>query len=168
MTAESDTLDMAGSAGTAPEAARRLKHYPLALKHRIVEETFAPGQSVSIVARRHDVNANLVFEWRKQYRQGILGKGKRRERLPGPAPAAGAEQALLRIGVIGQDRSLLPAAGEPFDLPSRPRTADPPPGRAAAAGRIEIVLSNGFKVQVEGEVDERALTRVLVTIRELA
>ena len=123
---------------------------------------------MSIVARRHDVNANLVFEWRKQYRLGILGKGKRRERLSGPGPAAGAEQALLRIGVIGQDGSLLPAAGEPSALSSRPRTADPPLGRGAAAGRIEIVLPNGFKVRVEGEVDDRALTRVLVTIRELA
>lgn len=28
--------------------------------------------SVSIVARRHDINANVVFGWRKQYREGKL------------------------------------------------------------------------------------------------
>ncbi len=28
-------------------------------------ETLEPGSSVSIVARRHDVNANQVFKWRR-------------------------------------------------------------------------------------------------------
>jgi transposase len=39
----------------------------------IVEETLLPGASVSRVARRHDVNANQVFYWRKLYREGQLG-----------------------------------------------------------------------------------------------
>jgi transposase len=38
-----------------------------------VEETFVAGASVSRVARRHDVNANQVFYWRKLYREGRLG-----------------------------------------------------------------------------------------------
>ncbi len=32
-------------------------------KHRIVAQTQVPGVSVSQVARRYDVNANLVFKW---------------------------------------------------------------------------------------------------------
>jgi transposase len=43
-------------------------------KRRIVEETLLPGASVSRVARRHDVNANQVFYWRKRYREGCLGE----------------------------------------------------------------------------------------------
>jgi transposase len=31
-----------------------------------------PGASVAVVARRHDVNANQVFHWRKLYREGRL------------------------------------------------------------------------------------------------
>lgn len=42
-------------------------------KRRIVEETLVEGSSVAAVARRHDVNANLVFGWRRLYRQGLLG-----------------------------------------------------------------------------------------------
>jgi transposase len=38
-----------------------------------VEETLLPGASVSRVARRHDVNANQVFYWRKLYREGQFG-----------------------------------------------------------------------------------------------
>ena len=37
-----------------------------AAKRRIVAETLEPGSSVSIVARRHDVNANQVFRWRRE------------------------------------------------------------------------------------------------------
>ena len=33
------------------------------------------GASVSVVARRHDVNANQVFAWRKLYWDGLLGGG---------------------------------------------------------------------------------------------
>jgi transposase len=29
-----------------------------------------PGSSVSLVARRYDVNANQVFAWRRRYRSG--------------------------------------------------------------------------------------------------
>jgi transposase len=32
----------------------------------MVAETQAPGASVSIVARRHDVNSNQLFRWRRQ------------------------------------------------------------------------------------------------------
>jgi transposase len=31
-----------------------------------VAETLEPGASVSIVARRHDVNANQLFKWRRE------------------------------------------------------------------------------------------------------
>jgi len=34
------------------------------LKRRYVSETYAAGTSVSVVARRHDINANLLFRWR--------------------------------------------------------------------------------------------------------
>jgi transposase len=45
----------------------RRRRWPEALKRQIVRETRVPGASVSIVARRHDVNANQVFRWRRLY-----------------------------------------------------------------------------------------------------
>ena len=38
----------------------------------MVEETLRPGSSVAVIARRHGVNANQVFHWRKLYREGRL------------------------------------------------------------------------------------------------
>ena len=42
------------------------RSWPAALKRQIVTETEEPGASVSVVARRHDVNANQVFTWRRE------------------------------------------------------------------------------------------------------
>src|SRR5512147_2341576 len=41
-------------------------------RRQIVEETLQPGASVAVIARRHGVNANQVFHWRKLYREGRL------------------------------------------------------------------------------------------------
>lgn len=42
------------------------RQYSEALKRQMVAETQVPGASVSIVARRHDVNSNQLFRWRRQ------------------------------------------------------------------------------------------------------
>jgi transposase len=46
----------------------------VALKRQIVAETLAPGASASVVARRHDVNTNQLFRWRRDWREGLLGR----------------------------------------------------------------------------------------------
>src|ERR1700694_3620098 len=48
-----------------PGATKR-RQYSEVLKRQIVAETLAPGASVSIVARRHDVNSNQLFKWRRE------------------------------------------------------------------------------------------------------
>ena len=52
---------------TSAGAKRRNRSWPDALKREIVAASFAPGASVSIVARQYDVNSNQVFAWRKLY-----------------------------------------------------------------------------------------------------
>jgi transposase len=41
-------------------------------RRQVVEETLESGASVAVIARRHGVNANQVFHWRKLYREGRL------------------------------------------------------------------------------------------------
>ena len=55
-----------------PEAPKRV-HRSAEEKRRIVEATYAPGTSIARVAREHGVNSNQVFQWRYEYRKGILG-----------------------------------------------------------------------------------------------
>jgi transposase len=42
------------------------RQYSEGLERQMVAETQVPGASVSIVARRHDVNSNQLFRWRRQ------------------------------------------------------------------------------------------------------
>ena len=48
-----------------PRSAGR-RNWSAALKRQIVAETLEPGSSVSIVARRHDLNTNQLFKWRRE------------------------------------------------------------------------------------------------------
>ena len=49
---------------------RRRRSYAKAFKRRVVAETLDTGASVAEVARRHGLNANMVFLWRGDPRFG--------------------------------------------------------------------------------------------------
>lgn len=49
------------------------RRWPEDLKRRMVLESQEPGASVSIVARRYDVNANQLFKWRRDYEASSAG-----------------------------------------------------------------------------------------------
>ena len=46
---------------------RKRRSWSLDAKRRIVEETLKDGASIAEVARRHDLNANQLFGWRRQF-----------------------------------------------------------------------------------------------------
>ena len=87
-----------------PTAPGRRKRWPEADKRQIVAETRMPGASVSVVARRHDVNANQLFRWRRQYEAGAAGEDQARlvpvRMRPSPTPAGG----LIEIELISGAR----------------------------------------------------------------
>lgn len=68
---------------------RRRRRWSEEQKRQIVAETLEAGSSVSIVARRYDVNANQLFLWR-------------RELLPKPADAECA--VMLPVEVVAEER----------------------------------------------------------------
>ena len=57
-------------------AERRRRRTPQE-KIAIVQQTFEPGMTVSHVARLHDVNANQLFKWRKQFKKVSHGDHRR-------------------------------------------------------------------------------------------
>jgi transposase len=67
-------------------------------RRRIVSESLEPGASVSVVARRHDVNTNLVFTWRRRYGAGVKASAGFvpaiiSNEVPPPAPAVAVPMA---------------------------------------------------------------------------
>jgi transposase len=55
-----------------PIAKSKRRYRSIEEKLKIIEEALVPGASVAAVARSHDLNANLVFQWRKLYRAGLF------------------------------------------------------------------------------------------------
>jgi transposase len=100
----------------------------------MVAESLAPGASVSKVAQRYGVNANLLFTWR---------------RLEVQADAKG-EAELVK---------LLPVTVTEGEAPTVSPVATKEP-----IGRMEIVLSGGERIIVDADVDATALARVVRTL----
>ena len=67
MADQAEQVSTIGLVDTKPQPGpTKRREYSEALKRQMVAETQAPGASVSIVARRHDVNSNQLFRWRRQ------------------------------------------------------------------------------------------------------
>jgi transposase len=134
-------------------------------KQQIVEETRAPGASVSVVARRYDINANLLFKWKRHEETGGLVV---------PPPEA---LEFVPIGVVGQAGDGRPAllarmrgteTSPPGNAPARPDEFRRPLGLEARPGVIEVDLPDGARVRVDAFVDARALARVLSALKRRA
>ncbi len=143
----------AGGRRQLAEGPRR--RYSLDFKFQVVKETLAAGASVSVVARRHGMNTNVVFRWRKQYREGRLGKGG--------LPAAGFVP--IHVAEDAAPARALPAPREPGG--ESVKTALPTEAGGKTPGMIEIETAGGVKLRLCGRVDDRALRRVLAAIRRL-
>jgi transposase len=87
--------------GTSVPARRRHKSWPEAQKREIVAAATAPGASVSVVARRYDVNANLVFTWRRRFAEKVT-------EAPGPQ--------LLPVTVMPDQPAAVPSSVPDPDL----------------------------------------------------
>lgn len=55
-----------GKDGDLASVGRKRRSWKRDEKRQIVEESLQDGASIAEVARRHDLNANLLFTWRRQ------------------------------------------------------------------------------------------------------
>ena len=86
----------------------RRRRWSTDAKAAIVAESFAPGASVSAVARRHDISPSLLFLWRRQATRAQVAEHGDRGMPPGFVPVAitgcggqlpSEEQAAIEIEV---------------------------------------------------------------------
>jgi transposase len=113
------------------------RQWPEALKRRIVTESLAAGALVSVVARRHDVNASQVFKWRREMAV---------EEPPAEAASVGSI-AMLPVEIVLEANE----AGRPE--------------RVRRSGTIEITFACGARVCVRGEVPPERLQQVIELLR---
>ena len=111
---------------------KRRGSYSKAFKRRVVSETMEPGASVAAVARRHGLNANMVFLWRRDPRFG-----------PGKDAA-----------------TFLPVEVTPTEVAGVPEPADPTPVDPTCESRIEIALTSGHRLRLSGAFDVDLVLRL--------
>lgn len=115
---------------------------PLEEKLRIVEEASQPGASVSAVALRHGVNANVLFGWRRLHRQGLLER--QRDVAPRLLPVKVTMPTLTP-----SERTTLPAAKSgQASTPSTPSC-------------LEIAFAGAVSIRLHGEISPATLTHLL-------
>ena len=158
----------------AESSKRSRRSYSDDEKRRIVAEACLPGASVAEIARRHGVNANLLFTWRRAARAAALEAAEldrsAAHRQSIEMARSTDAPAFIPIGVFGRaadDGPALIAAPAPVvaDLSPSPRTVPLRPVVDERPGVIEVDLVDGTRLRVDSFVNERALRRVLTVLK---
>ena len=81
---------------------KRRRHSPQ-FKARVLEETMQDGVSIAAVARRHNLNANLIHKWLKATQGGVYAAPIAPAFIPLPAPSTPSQpsRAEARIEISG-------------------------------------------------------------------
>jgi transposase len=138
---------------------RRRKYSPVE-RATIMREADVPDVTVREVAKRHDIAESLIYSWRSARRQA--------------QKIASEPLAFISYGsVVDQDLVTV----QPAPPPSRPVSAVAPPTMTeeltrshpgARPGEIGIDLPSGVRLSVDSYVNEKALARVLRTLRDIS
>ena len=131
------------------------RFWSLEEKYSICNQARAAGVSVAQVARRYSMNANLIHKWLRDPRFATSDN-----RLPDTGPDMGPDMGLeleaTRSFLPIEIEDAIPSSNEPAVVSS----ANIP----ASAQRIDITLSDGRRILVEGPTP---LTTVITLVEGL-
>ena len=106
----------------------------------MVNELSRPGATVSLVARRNDINSSLLFKWRKLAREGAFGA------LPDGVAGLASASAAWVAPVAADEAAPAPAAGETSPV-------------------VEIALPNGCRLRVPADIEASSLHRLVTVLK---
>jgi transposase len=124
---------------------QRRRRWTTEQKLALVEEAMRPGSSVAGVADRHGMSRSLLFEWRRQAREGTMPGLVRMEPEVPPTlvPVRVVEDQPRRRQSLGSSR------------PERP---------ARSGTTIELVLRNGRVLRVSEAIAPEVLGRLAAAL----
>jgi transposase len=120
----------------------RRRRWSAGEKLRMVNELSRPGATVSLVARRNDINSSLLFKWRKLAREGAFGALPDGDAGFVPVRLAPASAA----PVAADEAAAAPAAGETSPV-------------------VEIALPNGCRLRVPADIEASSLHRLVTVLK---
>jgi transposase len=122
---------------------QRRRRWTTEQKLALVEEAMRPGSSVAGVADRRGVSRSLLFEWRRQVREGTM---------PGLVTTEPEVQpTLVPVRVVDNP-------------PPRPQASSRPEWRARSGAMIELVLRNGRVLRVAEAIQPEVLGRLAAAL----
>ena len=129
---------------------KRRPNYTREFKRQLAATACLPEVSVAKQAQEHGINTNLVFKWRRQYREGHLGN------------ITTDQPVLLPVTIGRADKVRTPRIVTPLFID---RISTPPDKRAradsaSATSAIEIDVA-GATIRLRGDVDAAQLRLVL-------
>ena len=136
-----------GRLGEVISVVARRRRWTLEQKLALVEEVSRPGSSVAAVADRHGMSRSLLFEWRRQVREGTMPGVVRAEAAP----------ALVPVRIVK-------------DAPPKEAPCPPPAARGSgersskSAATVEVVLSNGRVLRVCEAIAPEVLGRLAAAL----
>ena len=123
-------------------------------KVALLAEVEAEGGKVAVVARRHRVSESLLYNWRSAWKTAAA-----LAQTPQPVE-------FVPLGVFGRAGDAGPARlAAPPDVPAPERSRRATMTMEERVGIIEVALPSGARVRVDAFVNEKALRRVLRTIK---
>lgn len=137
-----DTTGKSDAAAGEP-ATRRLR--TLEEKRSILAEASRPGASVAAVARKHELNVNLVFAWRRLHRLGLL---EAQRHAPPLLPVT------ITTPTVTPTRPSCAVAAARH--PARARSGSP-----STESSIEIVVAGDSRIRLHGGAQRVVLARIL-------
>ena len=111
----------------------------------MVNELSRPGATVSLVARRNDINSSLLFKWRKLAREGAFGA--------------------LPDGDAGFVPVRLASASAAWVAPVAADEVAPAPAVNETSPVVEIALPNGCRLRVPAEIEASSLHRLVTVLK---
>lgn len=126
-----------------PGQPRTRRQHEQAFKDELIAQSLVPGASVSAIAMKGGINANLLFKWRREHLRAA------------PPPTAAT---LLPVCMIPDPEAMRASPAAP-PLPEVPAA-----NRGPRSGFIEIEIA-GAQLRLRGAVDEILLSNVLRALR---
>ena len=132
----------------------RRRKWTEAEKAALLAEVDAEGGKVSLVARRHRVAESLLYNWRSACKGAVAARCEAEPPL-----------AFVPIGVVGRGDGGGPAllAAPQAARSERVESAGP----REKVGMIELDLPGGARLWMDAFVNEKALRRVLLALKEM-
>lgn len=136
-----------GRLGEVISVVARRRRWTLEEKVALVDEVLRPGASVAGVADRHGVSRSLLFDWRRQLREGMMPGVVHAQNVAGLVPVRVVEEL---------PRKAAPRPQEPS------RKSAERPNRVAEM--IEVVLNNGRMLRVRETIPPRRLGQLAAAL----